>query len=145
MTRLFVDSSVWIDLLRGVDSRETRLLRQKLRQRDPLRAPAEPNGVAVEIVVGDVVLLEVLRGIEEARQRARVRETLLAFELVQVGGVAVALAAVEHCLALRREGSTVRKVIDCLIAAWCIEHGVPLLHADRDFLPFARHRGLVMA
>lgn len=145
MTRLFVDSSVWIDLLRGVDSRETRLLREMLRQRDPLRAPAEPNGVAAEIVVGDVVLLEVLRGIDEERQRARVRETLLAFELVQVGGVATALAAVEHYVALRRQGSTMRKAIDCLIAAWCIEHGVPLLHADRDFLPFARHRGLVMA
>ena len=40
---------------------------------------------------------------------------------------------------------TVRKAIDCLIAAWCIEPGVPLLHADRDFLPFARHRGLLLA
>jgi predicted nucleic acid-binding protein len=36
----------------------------------------------------------------------------------------------------------VRKAVDCLIAAWCIEHAVPLLHADRDFIPFARHCGL---
>jgi predicted nucleic acid-binding protein len=62
-----------------------------------------------------------------------------------VGGVATALAAVEHDVALRRQGAMVRKAIDCLIAAWCIEHGVPLLHAGRDFLPFARHRGLVLA
>ena len=48
-------------------------------------------------------------------------------------------------MALRRLGATVRKAIDGLIAAWCIQHGVPLLHADRDFLPFARHRGLVTA
>ena len=145
MTWLFVDSSVWIDFLRGVDSRETRLLRETLRRRDPLRAPAAANGAITEIVVGDLVLLEVLRGIEDERQRARVRETLLAFELVQVGGVATALAAVEHYVALRHQGTTVRKAVDCLIATWCIEHAVPLLHADRDFLPFARHRGLVMA
>ena len=31
------------------------------------------------------------------------------------------------------------------VKMWCIQHGVPLLHADRDFLPFARHRGLVTA
>ena len=53
--------------------------------------------------------------------------------------------AAEHYVALRRLGATVRKAIDGLIAAWCIQHGVPLLHADRDFLPFARHRGLVTA
>ena len=28
---------------------------------------------------------------------------------------------------------TVRKHIDCLIAAVAISHDVPLLHADRDF------------
>jgi predicted nucleic acid-binding protein len=90
VSRLLVDSSVWIDHLRGIDGRETRLLRRWLRRLDPL-------------------------------------------------------AVVEHYVALRKLGLTVRKAIDCLIAAWCIEHGVPLLHADRDFLPFVRHRGLVTA
>ena len=145
MMWLFVDSSVWIDFLRGVDSRETRLLRETLRRRDPLRQAAEPSDPLWEVVVGDIVLLEVLRGIEAERERGRVREALLAFEVVEVGGVATALAAVEHYVALRRLGATVRKAIDCLIAAWCIQHGVPLLHADRDFVPFARHRGLVTA
>jgi predicted nucleic acid-binding protein len=146
VSRLFVDSSVWIDHLRGVDSRETRLLRRLLRRLDPLAAAVDADDEeAVEIVVGDLVLLEVLRGIDDDRQRARVRGILLAFEPVRVGGAATALAAVEHHAALRRLGLTVRKAIDCLIAAWCIERGVPLLHADRDFLPFARHRGLVVA
>jgi hypothetical protein len=36
----------------------------------------------------------------------------------------------------------VRKTIDCLIATWCIEHGVPLLFSDRDFQPFVEHLGL---
>jgi predicted nucleic acid-binding protein len=32
--------------------------------------------------------------------------------------------------------------IDCLIAATAVEHGVPLLHNDRDFEPLVRHCGL---
>lgn len=141
MSLVFVDSSVWIDHLRGIDSRETRMLRTLLQRLDPRADVAEPD----EIVVGDLVLVEVLRGIDDDRQRRRVRETLLAFETVRVGGTATALLAVDHYVALRRLGRTVRKTIDCLIAAWCIEHDVPLLHADRDFLPFARHRGLRLA
>ena len=143
MTRLFVDSSVWIDHLRGVDSRETRLLRGMLRRLDPMIA--EEGDDQTTIVVGDLVLVEVLRGIESDGQRRRVRDALLAFDVVQVGGIGTALAAAEHYAVLRRIGQTVRKAIDCLIAAWCIEHAVPLLHADRDFLPLARHRGLELA
>lgn len=141
MSRVFVDSSVWVDHLRGLDSRQTRLLRAMLRRLDPWAGDGAPDA----IVVGDMVVLEVLRGIDDDRQRLHVRETLLSFDPVRVGGTATALLAVEHYVALRRLGQTVRKAIDCLIAAWCIEHGVPLLHADRDFQPFARHRGLVEA
>lgn len=99
----------------------------------------------IRVLVGDLVLVEVLRGIDDAGQRRRVRDALLAFDVVQVGGIATALAAAEHYAALRLIGRTVRKAVDCLIAAWCIEHGVPLLQADRDFLPLAHHRGLRLA
>ncbi|MFO1048709.1 MAG: PIN domain-containing protein [Geminicoccaceae bacterium] len=141
MSRVFVDSSVWVDHLRGIDSRETQLLRSLLRRLDPRAEDSEPN----DVVVGDMVLLEVLRGIDDDGQRQRVRRSLLAFETVRIGGRVTALLAAEHYVALRRLGQTVRKAIDCLIAAWCIEHDVPLLQADRDFQPFARHRGLRLA
>ena len=89
MTRLFVDSSVWIDHLRRVDSRETRLLRGMLRRLDPMIA--EEGDDQTTIVVGDLVLVEVLRGIESDGQRRRVRDALLAFDVVQVGGIGTAL------------------------------------------------------
>jgi hypothetical protein len=38
----------------------------------------------------------------------------------------------------------VRKTIDCLIATYCIEADVPLLHADRDFEPFETYLGLTV-
>ena len=88
MSRLFVDRSVWVDHLRGIDSRETRLLRSLLRRLDPRAGDSEP----IEVVVGDAVLLEVLRGIDDDRQRQQARQSLLAFETVRVGGPATALA-----------------------------------------------------
>jgi hypothetical protein len=94
------------------------------------------------VFVGDLVLLEVLRGIDDDRQHARTRDALLAFNQVAIGGRRLALLAAAHYRRLRRSGVTVRKAVDCLIAAWCIDRGVPLLHCDRDFAPFAAHCGL---
>lgn len=105
---------------------------------DPESGEAEPT----TIVLGDLVLAEVLRGIVDDAQQERVRTRLLALPQVRVGGTQVAIAAADHYRALRRLGVTVRKTVDCLIAAWCIARDVPLLHSDRDFEPFVQHRGL---
>jgi predicted nucleic acid-binding protein len=43
---------------------------------------------------------------------------------------------------LRREGLTVRSVIDCCIAGLALQHGVTLLHDDRDFTAIAKLRAL---
>jgi predicted nucleic acid-binding protein len=36
---------------------------------------------------------------------------------------------------LRRQGITVRKTIDVVIATFCVQDGIVLRHADRDFDP----------
>jgi hypothetical protein len=33
----------------------------------------------------------------------------------------------------RRAGVTIRKTLDCLIAAPCVRTGAPILHSDADF------------
>jgi predicted nucleic acid-binding protein len=43
---------------------------------------------------------------------------------------------------LRRQGLTVRSVIDCCIAGIALRHGVTLLHSDCDFLAIAKLRAL---
>ena len=135
---VLVDSSVWIDHLRGARTGATQSLRGLLDALDPNTGDDDP----AEILIGDLVLLEVLRGVVDDRQHETTRRALLAFPQVTLGGTRTALGAVGHYRYLRRLGITVRKAVDCLIAAWCIEHGVELLHADRDFEPFARHCGL---
>ncbi|CAB4810912.1 MAG: PIN domain-containing protein [Actinobacteria bacterium] len=44
----------------------------------------------------------------------------------------------------RRNGETVRRLIDCLIASVAIRLDAPVLHADADFAALARHTQLAL-
>ena len=61
---------------------------------------------------------------------------------VRIGGGDIATKNAENFRNLRRQGITVRKTIDCLIATFVIERGFSLLHSDRDFDPFEMYLGL---
>jgi predicted nucleic acid-binding protein len=117
-----VDSSVWIDFLGGRTTPATTVLRASL-------------GVRL-LGVGDLILCEVLQGIRAPHEYARVKQVLLRLPVYTVGGREIALQAAENYRALRADGITVRKTIDCLIATFVIERGFALLHSDRDFAPF---------
>ena len=136
--KVLVDSSVWIDHLRGARTRETAIFDTLLALLDP----GKDEGAGPTLVVGDLILCEVLRGIPNARQHAAVRQVMLGFDLVAIGGVDLALQAADHCRALRRSGVPVRKTIDLLIGTWCIAEDCDLLHSDRDFDPIEQHLGL---
>jgi len=45
---------------------------------------------------------------------------------------------------LRKQGITVRKTIDVIIATFCIENGFPLIHNDSDFDPMEEILGLIV-
>jgi predicted nucleic acid-binding protein len=139
--KVLIDSSVWIDHLRGARTRETAILATLLTWLDPeLEAGERPD--SANLLVGDLVLCEVLRGIADPREHAVVRDALLSFEVVTIGGADLALEAADHCCALRHRGVTVRKTIDLLIGTYCIAKDCALLHSDRDFDPMTRHLGL---
>lgn len=65
--------------------------------------------------------------------------------LTGIGRDAGGVKASENYRSLRTKGITIRKTIDTLIATRCIESGLTLLQADRDFLPFAQYLGLRLA
>ncbi len=46
---------------------------------------------------------------------------------------------------LRRRGITVRKIIDCLIATYCIQTGHERLHSDQAYDSFEKRLGLRVA
>lgn len=124
-----VDSSVWIDFLNGRNVPHVRRLRAMLG--------------TDEIVVGDLMLCEVLQGLASEQAAAAVEALLRRFDIVPMAGDAIAVMAARNFRSLRKRGVTVRKTIDLLIGAWCIENRMPLLHNDSDFHPMARHLGLI--
>jgi predicted nucleic acid-binding protein len=126
---IVVDSSVWIDFLNGRNAPHVRRLRAVLG--------------TDEIIVGDLMLCEVLQGLESERAAREVENLLHRFEIVPMAGDAIAVATARNFRSLRRRGITVRKTIDLLIGTWCIENRRPLLHNDGGFHPMARHLGLI--
>ena len=92
----------------------------------------------------DLMLCEVLQGVQDDRDALRVQGELGKLEIHSTGGMALAVRAAENYRRLRAEGHTVRRTIDCLIATYCLEHGHALLHNDRDFNPFENLLGLLV-
>ena len=126
---IVVDSSVWIDFFNGRPAPHVERLRVMLG--------------ADEIIVGDLMLGEVLQGVESEPAAREVEALLRRFEIAPMVGDANAVAAARNYRSLRRRGIMIRKTIDVLIGTWCIGNHVPLLHNDGDFRPMARHLGLI--
>jgi predicted nucleic acid-binding protein len=120
-----VDSSVWIDYFGGKTTPQTDLLHAALGSE--------------AIAVGDIILCEVLQGYRRQRDFDAARQALLQFPVYPIGGTEIAIKSAENYRAVRRQGITVRKTIDCLIATFVIEREFQLLHSDRGFEPFAVH------
>lgn len=125
---VIVDTTVWVDYLRGAQNPETNWFhREAGRQR---------------LGLTDLILCEVLQGIPDDASFTRVQRELLKFEVFQAGGAELAMAAARNFRTLRRRGHTVRKTIDCWIATFCLRERHSLLHRDRDFDPFEQVLGL---
>jgi predicted nucleic acid-binding protein len=125
---ILVDTSVWVDHLNDSVTDQVRILRA-LIGREPL-------------LVGDLILCEILQGLRTDAEAAMVEQALRRFDLVSLTDPDLAVRAAAHYRLLRGKGITIRKTIDLLIGAFCIEHGHSLLHADRDFDPMAAYLGL---
>ena len=126
---ILVDSSVWIDHLRGVKSPQVGRLGALLAQRR-------------QVLVADLVLCEVLRGVRSETIALDVEASLRRFEIMSVCDPDIAVTAAANYRLLRRHGISIRKTIDLIIGTFCIERGHALLHSDRDFEPMERLLGL---
>jgi predicted nucleic acid-binding protein len=100
---IVVDSSVWIDFLNGRNAPHVRRLRAALG--------------TDEIILGDLMLCEVLKGLASERAAQDVEALLRRFEIVSMAGDALAARAARNFRSLRRLGVTVRRTIDLLIGS----------------------------
>ena len=95
-----------------------------------------------DILVGDVVLLEVLRGARDERHATTIENDLRRFRCEPMLSRSTAVAAARHYRSMRGSGLTVAKATDLIIATFCVENDHWLLHDDRDFTAMSRHIGL---
>ena len=128
---IVVDSSVWIDFFNGVSTPEVERLDGWL-------------GVT-PLAIGDLIVGVVMPGFRTERDVATARQLFRSLALLPMLGGSRAWKAAENYRTLRRQGITVRKTIDGIIATACIEANLPLLFSDRDFQPYVEHLGLEAA
>ena len=126
---ILVDTSAWVEFLRDTGSTACD------------RVEALLGG---EIAVCDAILMEVLVGARDERHLHDLRRLLARATILPMAPRRYEEAAALFRLC-RREGETVRKLIDCLIGAVAIHADAPVLHNDGDFDVLARHTDLNIA
>ena len=126
---IVVDTSVWIDWIR--------------QQRTDAVSKLELLVDKDVIVVGDLVLFEILQGARDDLHAKKLERVLARYRPADMLDGRLAVAAASNYRLLRAKGITTRSAADLMIATWCIENSIPLLHNDRDFLPMVEHLGLI--
>ena len=124
-----VDTSAWVEYLRGTESGAHRSVRKLLEEAAPVHTT-------------DVVVMEVLAGARDDGHELQLRRLLARCDHLPVGGLATYEAAASLYRACRLAGETVRALTDCLIAAVALRDGVTVLPHDRDFDVLARCAGV---
>jgi predicted nucleic acid-binding protein len=125
---LVVDSTVWIAYFNGLENRQTDYLHTMVDK--------------TPILIGDLILAEVLQGFRDDSDFEKARRALGKYTQVEMVSPTLALQSARNYRLLRRQGITVRKTIDSLIATYCIENEHDLLHTDSDFDGYEKHLGL---
>ena len=125
---VLVDTSVWIDFFAAKTAAHVVVLESLLAQ-------------TVDVCLCGIVLSEVLQGIADEKEFKETKRLFDALIFLPMERKTFLLSANIY-RTLRKKGITIRKPVDCMIAAVAIEHNARLLHNDRDFSAIARGYGL---
>lgn len=128
MTKILVDTSVWIDFFHDRDLPAVHSFGDYLQNSLVCSCPP--------------IIQEVLQGIRNEEEYALTKDRLLSLEIFVLDPVYAAIGAADLYRGLRKNGVTIRKSYDCLIAWYAIHHKVKLLQNDNDFVQIAAHSPL---
>ena len=117
---IVVDTSVWVDVFRGVESPTASRCVELIQDGAP-------------VALTDVILTEILQGVRSERDARLVERHMRAFPVLRLESLDDFSLAAQLYRSARAAGVTIGKTIDCLIAAPCVRTGASLLHADADF------------
>lgn len=122
---ILVDTSIWVEHLRGTGSRGHRAFRE-LAAGDP-----------AEVATCEPVAMELLAGPTDPLTVRRLEDQLGTLEDLEVDVSRDFRSAAALARGVRGNGHAVRSVIDCLIAAIALRNEVALWHRDEDFVRIA--------
>ncbi len=123
---VLVDTSAWIEFLRDTGS--------------PVCFSVD-NLIAGDIATCHPVRLELLAGARDDSQLRDMHRLLARATTIPTRPMDYDTAAYLY-RTCRRQGETIRNLIDCLIGAIAIRTGIPILHRDADFEALHRHTTL---
>lgn len=129
---IVVDTTVWVDFFAG--------RRDEPHVTELLRLIDTDAGIALT----DVILAEILQGLRGDSTARRVDKRLQAFDILRLRTLDDFRAAAALYRQARSKGKTIRRTLDCLIAAVCVREGCAILHNDRDFDHLADVTALVV-
>ncbi len=116
-----VDTSVWVDYLRGSATAQVGSLMKLL------------EGTQI-VGVAPIILQEILQGADSGERFEKWRKYFTGLCCYSPADpVAAHVEAARIYQSCRRAGKTPRSSNDCLIARIALEHDLVLLHDDRDF------------
>lgn len=122
---ILVDTSVWISFFNDAASAGARYIEASVNSHAPL-------------CINGVVEMEILQGIRSDKSYDLTRSYLADFQYFPDLGKPYFKRAVEVYRACRKEGVTIRRSLDCLIAANALIDGLDVVHQDRDFDAIAK-------
>lgn len=126
---ILVDTSAWVEFLRGTGSDAHRILKGLIQG-------------SADLAVTEPVVLEILAGARSVKEARELRVRLLSYPILPLRGLADFEEAADIYRSCRLGGETPRSLLDCLIAVPAIREDADLLHADADFEVIARHTNL---
>lgn len=118
---IVVDTTVWVDFFAG-------------RSDEPHVAElVRLIDIDAGVALTDVILAEILQGLRSDHAVRRVDTRLAAFDILRLHTLDDFRGAATLYRRARSQGKTIRRTLDCLIAAVCVREDCPILHNDRDF------------
>lgn len=117
---ILIDSSVWIAFFNGSEGNAVSAMETLIDNEE-------------EVFLSEYILTEVLQGFRKDQEYEAARRCLLRFPIARLRDTDSYLEAAQIYRRCRRQGITIRKTADCLIARTAMENDLYLLHQDSDF------------
>src|ERR1035437_10027052 len=130
MEIVLVDTSVWINFFKGIETGSSLFLKNNLSK--------------IIIATCPVIIQEVLQGVLSDKEFKMVRSYFNALTRFSNNPYELALDAARLYRDIRKAGFTIRKPNDCLIDCSAIKNNVRLLHDDKDFYHIQMNSGLLV-